>query len=49
MSDNPMFGTNEMLVGGSRYLLAGGDKTHLVASGVDGDELRSSSRGVLQP
>ena len=45
MSENPMFGTNEMLVDGSRYLLAGGDKTHLVASGVDGEELRSAVDG----
>jgi len=40
-----MFGTNEMLVDGSRFLLAGGDKTHVVASGSEGDELRPAVDG----
>jgi len=45
MNENAMYGTNEMLVDGRRYRLAGGDKTHLVASGVDGDELRPAVDG----
>jgi len=45
VNENPMFGTNEMLVDGSRFLLAGGDKTHVVASGSEGDELRPAVDG----